>query len=133
MKTEARQLARGLFVEIQARGAEETDAVTEAFVAYLSLRHELSRWREVVRALDGVWKEKFGVGNVEVTSARELSKELQASIGEAFQGASVTTRVLEQTIGGMSIRIDDRIIDATIRARLESLKFQLTKGVGSRE
>lgn len=125
MKMSAKQLARGLFAEIEAHGASETDAVAEAFVAYLAERHELSRWREVVRALDVVWKEAFGVATVEIVSARNLSKELGAALEKKFAGASVTIRMDEGAIGGACVRIDDRILDGTIRARLQSLKEQL--------
>lgn len=126
MKINAKQLARGLFAEIEARGASETDAVAEAFVAYLAERHELSRWREVVRALDVVWKDAFGVATVEIVSARDLTKELGAALEKKFAGASVTLRVDKEAIGGACVRIDDRIVDGTIRTRLASLKQALS-------
>src|SRR3989338_3734827 len=119
MKTNAKQLARGLFAEIQARGASDLDDVTGAFVKYLADRHELSLWREVIRALDAVWKEEFCVANVSVVSAFELPKELKKALEEKFAGVSVTSTVANDVLGGASVRIDDRVIDGTIRARLQ--------------
>jgi len=126
MKTDAKQLARGLFAEIQSRGPEELDAVTEAFVEHLTNIHELSLWREVVRAFDSIWKETYGVANVDIVSATELSKDLQKMLEEKFSGASITLHVDESVLGGASVRIDDKIIDGTISGRLQSLKQQLT-------
>lgn len=125
MKTSAKQLARGLFDEMQTRGALKTDAVADAFVRFLADRHELSRWREVVRALDVVWKDAFGVATVEIVSARDFTKELGAALEKKFAGASVTLRVDEGAIGGASVRIDDRVVDGTIRTRLALLKQAL--------
>ncbi len=125
MKTNVKQLARGLVAEIEARGASHLDDVTGAFVMYLAKRHELSLWREVVRALDAVWKEKFGVANVSVVSAFALPREVKETLEETFAGVSVTSRIEESVLGGASVRIDDRVIDGTIRARLQSLKQQL--------
>lgn len=125
MANNSKQLAQALFKEIQTHGADGLDAVAEAFVAYLAEKHRLSNWREVVRALDQIWKEEYGVSNVEVVTAHELSQEIKQKIESKIQGADVKVKTDPSKIGGASIRIDDRIVDGTISTRLESLKQQL--------
>ncbi|KKW34964.1 MAG: ATP synthase subunit delta [Candidatus Giovannonibacteria bacterium GW2011_GWA2_53_7] len=125
MKTQAKQLARALFAEVRSREAEDLDTITEALVKHLADTHQLSSWREIVQAFDSVWKDEFGVANVNVTSATELKNDLQNKLEETFTGASVTMRVDPTLLGGASVRVDDRIIDGTLRGRLQSLKQHL--------
>ena len=116
----AKQLARGLLEEVKV--AEDLDTVIEAFIDYLHKENNLSKWREVARALDQVWKEEYGVANVEITTAHELSKTVQDKISEKMHGASVSVAVDSTRIGGASVRIDDRIVDGTIAGHLKALK-----------
>ena len=125
MKTQAKQLARALFAEVRSRETEDLDTITEALVKHLADTHQLSSWREIVQAFDTVWKNEFGVANVEVVSATELKNDLKKKLEEIFTGASVTVQIDPTLLGGASVRIDDRVIDGTLRGRLQSLKQHL--------
>lgn len=126
MKTNARQYARA-FVELTAdlAGHELEDAVS-AFVAYLQERHAMQTWRDIARQIDFVWRERYGVANVSVVSAHPLTIAAKAALEKASQGAEFASSVDPELIGGAIVRIDDRIVDASVSGHLQRLKTALT-------
>jgi F-type H+-transporting ATPase subunit delta len=74
-----------------------------------------------------------GVVEATVTSAVPLTADETAAIRtrvEAMAGAAVdlTTGVDPSLIGGLTIQVRDRLLDASIRGRLERLRDQLNSG-----
>ncbi len=126
MKLRARQLARTYVEMTEGKSSKETERIAAACVEFLAARHELPQWRDVVRHIDGVWKEKHGVANVVVTSAHPLSKEARKILEKAAAGATLTENVDPTLIGGARVHIDDRIIDASIAGSLAALTSHLT-------
>lgn len=74
-----------------------------------------------------------GIVEAVVTSAMPLTDEetsaLRARI-EGMTGAAVDLRaeVDEALIGGLTVRVGDQLLDASVRGRLERLRIQLTGG-----
>jgi F-type H+-transporting ATPase subunit delta len=78
-----------------------------------------------------------GVVTATVTSAVPLTQDETAAIRvrvEAMAGSRVDlrTEVNEDLIGGLTIQVRDRLLDASIRGRLERLRTQLHAGTRSR-
>jgi F-type H+-transporting ATPase subunit delta len=74
-----------------------------------------------------------GVATATVTSAAPLAKEETAAVQariEAMTGQSVrlATAVDPSLIGGLTVRVGDRLIDGSVRGRLERLRDQLVAG-----
>jgi F-type H+-transporting ATPase subunit delta len=71
-----------------------------------------------------------GVVEVELTTARPLPKEMAAEIATSI-GASLEKTVDlklivdEEVLGGVKLRIGDKIADASLRHRLEQLRVRL--------
>ncbi len=69
-----------------------------------------------------------GAGKAEVTSALPLSTAEQATISQDLsqRGAGeVTFKVDPRILGGLVVRIGDRVVDASVSGQLESLKQSL--------
>ena len=84
---------------------------------------------EYERLLD----QRRGVASAVVTSAAPLSPEddaaLRGRVAElAGSAVDVSMRVDPELIGGLTVRIGDRLIDASVRGRLERLRDQLLAG-----
>ncbi len=82
---------------------------------------------------DALVRRERGISLAEVRSAQPLDDAARAEIMrrlEAMTGGSVETRevVDESLIGGVSVRIGDRLYDASVRSRLERLRARLTAG-----
>ncbi|NLT34919.1 MAG: ATP synthase F1 subunit delta [Gaiellales bacterium] len=67
---------------------------------------------------------------VELTTARPISKELQAEVRSSLESSLQSTVELmlavdESILGGAKLRIGDKIADASIRHRLDQLRARL--------
>ena len=78
-------------------------------------------------------KEYKKIGVVAVVSAVELSDEQKKRVEEkilqttSFVSLEISYSVDEALLGGLKIRIGDRVVDSSIRSRLEELKRDLMK------
>ncbi len=87
---------------------------------------------EVGRLYDGLVERAAGVVKVELTTAvplpgdvgDELKKSLEASLGKAVE---ITYKVDDSIIGGVRLRVGDRVADASLRHKFEQLRSRLVK------
>jgi ATP synthase F1 delta subunit len=84
------------------------------------------------RELDELWRHENKRLRVEVTSAIELDKKTVKQIGdriaeETGQKIELSEHVEPDILGGLVVRVGNSIIDASIRARLDSLRKQVAK------
>ncbi len=126
-KINARKFALVLVEAVEGKTEKEMEKIIGEFISYLSEQRLLAHWREIVRSLDSVWKEKYGAANVTITSAHPLSEKSRKALEKAAAGAEVIELVDPELIGGAIVRIDDRIFDSSISGALNSLKNSLIK------
>jgi F-type H+-transporting ATPase subunit delta len=122
--------------------AEKKDAIrriidggNERFLNFLELlaeRHRLPATFRIRRAFDELWREEHKMLPVEVTSAVELDEALVRSIGERIEERTgrrieLTSRVDPDIIGGLVLRVGNKVLDASVHGRLERLRRQLTR------
>lgn len=92
------------------------------FVELLRDRHEVSRWRGVVRSFENIWRRRFGAATVIVTTPREPTDALRKIMARRFPFAQLTFLIKPELLGGAIIQTDDRRLDGSIAGRLERLK-----------
>lgn len=132
----------GLFVNPKITVEEKQEVVGRCFDGRFSqdicglvkLVVANGRAKDLVGILDwfiAAAKEKLGIGVVFVTSAVELSPEIKRAL-EAKMLATTHYKKLEMNygidktlIGGLQIRLGDRIIDNTIKTKLSMLRAEL--------
>jgi ATP synthase F1 delta subunit len=111
------------------------DGADPRFVNFLELlaeRHRLPVTFRIRRAFDELWREEHKLLSVEVTSAVELDASLVDSIGERIEERTgrrieLTSRVDPDIIGGLVLRVGNKILDASVHGRLERLRRQITR------
>ncbi len=78
-------------------------------------------------------KEYKGIGAARVTSAMELSPEQKAAIKDRlltitdYRSFEMDYQVDPSILGGLVIRIDDRVVDSSLKTQIEKLARQLSK------
>jgi F-type H+-transporting ATPase subunit delta len=102
-------------------------------VGLLSERRRLDLLPAIAREYDQLLKRHRGIVTAVVTSAVPLTKDESKALVERLRemtGATVELepRVDEGLIGGLTVRIGDRLLDASVRGRLERLRDQLIAG-----
>lgn len=110
--------------------------VDEELVGFLRLVVEKDRYGEIDEILtyftDRV-KEEKGIGVAYVTSAVKLS-EIQKKLVEEkliettdYKEMEMNFSIDEELIGGLVIRIGDKVVDSTVKTKLNELTKQLMK------
>jgi len=111
------------------------DGGNERFLNFLELladRHRLPATFRIRRSFDELWREENKVLPVEVTSAIELEDSLVRSIGERIEQKTgrrieLTSRVNPDIIGGIVLRVGNKVLDASVQGRLQRLRRQLAR------
>src|SRR4051794_7951995 len=122
--------------------AEKKDAIrriieggNERFLNFLELlaeRHRLPATFRIRRSFDALWREEHKMLPVEVTSAVELDDSLVRSIGERIEEKTgrrieLTSRVDPDIIGGLVLRVGNKVLDASVSGRLQRLRRQIAR------
>jgi F-type H+-transporting ATPase subunit delta len=122
--------------------AEKKDAIrriieggNEHFVNFLELlaeRHRLPVTFRIRRSFDDLWRKENKLLPVEVTSAVELDESIVRSIGDRIQERTghrieLNSKVDPDILGGLVLRVGNKVLDASVHGRLERLRRQITR------
>lgn len=123
MKYTHEQYAQSLYEAFQDTNPKDHDRVIENFIGILKSHGDLSEYERIIAAYEKYDKGERGVKEVEVTTAgstvnRSLLNELNHLVGI---NAEIKQKVDENLIGGVVIKVDDTLIDASIKRQLENL------------
>jgi len=113
------------------------DAITGGprnLVLLLVQRGRIELLPRVAAELRRLWEQRQGIVRAVVTSAAPLSEaetdavraKLAAMTGDQVE---VELQVDPALLGGLLVRMGDRLIDGSVRGRLERLRARLTSGV----
>lgn len=100
------------------------------FLNVLNAKNRLGRLAHIASAYRSLLDEKLGKVDVELTVAQPLSDEqilnAQQRISSALgKDAVLHASVDDSIIGGMIVRVQDKLLDASVRYQLQAMKEQL--------
>ena len=121
MKRNEKQLAEVLVDQLADVSGKELEQAAADLVKLCAERNQLERVKGVMRAIDAVWAKKFGAATIHVTTAYPLEKSMRAKLEKIAQGAEIRENVDVDLIGGATLRIDEKIIDGSIKGHLDQL------------
>lgn len=105
--------------------------------AVLAQRNRVELLPQIAREYQHLLNRHRGVVEAVVTTAAPLTADETQAVRERIEqmtraGVDLRTEVDEALIGGLTIRVGDRLLDASVRGRLERLREQLLAGTLSR-
>ncbi len=108
---------------------DKVGEVTNQFIKLLARKDRVGILYQITQAFVEQYNKYAGIIEVDVFSARELSDKRQKSLHKALEqktGKTVNMHVSvdEKLKGGIAVRIDDTVIDGTIKHKLEQLEEQ---------
>ncbi len=100
------------------------------FLGVLNLKNRLGLLGQIITAYDDLLDEKYGKIEVDVTTAHHLSGEelenVRQRVGQALKKDAVIHQYVDESIiGGMLLRVQDQLIDASVKSQLEKIKLSL--------
>ncbi len=122
------QYAKVLFRLMQDAPEKKWDLVIRTFMDYLKKQQAMKKLPHILMYVEQYAKEAEGVQQLEVASAKPLSKEIIRAI-ETTMGEKVETtlRVDESLIGGIIVRTKNTILDGSVKTQLTRLKQRMGK------
>jgi F0F1-type ATP synthase delta subunit len=127
MKLTNKQLATVFIDSVQNVTEHELNELSKVFIEFLRTRGELKRLKDIVRSIDQIWIERHGMATLTIQSAHPLTAVLRNSVVKLAAGAEVREVVDPTLIGGARLRIDERIIDGSLKGALDQLTVTLSK------
>ena len=129
LSREEQMRAIGAIVE-RAKAAD----ITRRFVGVLAERRRLFVLAEIIDAFDRLLAARRGEVRAEVASASKLSETQLSAIRAALKKVvggivKLDVRIDEELIGGLVVRVGSRMVDASLKTKLERLHLAM-KGVG---
>jgi F-type H+-transporting ATPase subunit delta len=125
------QLAEVLYQLTNQAKDKELAGLLEQFANYLVSSGQIQRWPVIADLYRQKWLRRQGVLEVEIIHARPLDQDyLQGLIDELTKLLSasqliVKTKLDPEILGGMIIRLPDRLLDASYRRQLRNLQANL--------
>ncbi|WP_445664849.1 ATP synthase F1 subunit delta [Fodinibius sp. AD559] len=109
---------------------DELEEPTKLFLKLLSRKDRINLLDQVTEAFIEKYKEYAGIITVEVFVARELNSEQQELLHKNLEQKTqkkvdMNITVDEELKGGMAIRIEDTVIDGTVKHKLKELEESL--------
>jgi F-type H+-transporting ATPase subunit delta len=126
---EAKAKAKALQAVAARAGASET---TKKFLGLLAVNRRANALPAVIEAFQRLAAARRGLTLAKVTTAAPLTKtqakDLSAALAAALGGdPQIETAVDPAILGGLKVRVGSRLYDASLKTKLDSLKFALKR------
>jgi len=108
------------------------NSTTKKFLGLLAANGRASSLMSVITSFEALSASARGVVSAQVTSAVPLTAAQSKGVAAALRTAlgkdpEIETRVDPSILGGIKVRVGSRLFDASLRSKLDSLKFALKR------
>lgn len=130
MKYTVKQYALSLYQVLTETNPKDHDFVIDNFIRVLKGNKDLPAYEKIVTEVEQLFGTESITSKIEVTTAKEQSyneKLLKDLNKYAKQNADIVHKVEPNILGGVVIKVDDTLIDASLKTQLENLREELKK------
>ena len=112
--------------------AAKLNATTRKFLGLLAANGRASALPHVIESFERLAAAARGAVSAEVVTALPLSAAQAKGVAAALRQAlgkdpEITTRVDPAILGGMRVKVGSRLFDASLKSRLDQMKFALKR------
>lgn len=127
MKISAQQYAQALHQTLQQTPDKDQDKVIDNLIKVLQANQHTDLYQEIIEEFEKLLNKDKGLKEVKVTTATDQdSKVVMDNLNElAGKQIKLTHQTDESIIGGVVIKMDDTLIDGSIKTQLDDLHKQL--------
>ena len=127
-----RHYAQALADSLEGTDPKDIDLILNNFTEILAANGDVGKFKEIEGEFEKLTLERKGVKLANVTSAHPLSEKTERDIvhelNKIVKGDLELKKKIDQKIlGGVVIRMDDQLIDASVKGSLNSLKEELSE------
>lgn len=126
MKFTSQQYAQALYDAVAETNPKDHDLVMDNFVKVLAQNGDLGKYEEIEVEYKRVEMKAKGIKEVSVTFAQEHNTKILDDLNKVVQGkAEFKTKIDSGIVGGVVVRVDDTLIDASVKNQLNNLNQNL--------
>lgn len=120
------QYARGLYEATKGLSGKDLNSVLARFAEILYKEHQIKKTNRIITEFTRYAKKQQGVQELKVVSARKLGHETIKHLQKIFGAKSEIEESIDETLlGGVVVKTDDKIFDASLKRQLLRLKNSL--------
>ena len=130
-KVSSNNLAKVLIDITAEKSPDDTKKIVKDFVIYLRKKRLLKLVPQLLETFRKSYDEKHGIVEAEVRVQFRMDADTKRSLSDTLKKrynaheVDITELVDERLIGGMKVRVNDEIYDASVKGRLQSLRREL--------
>lgn len=122
-KTTNKQYATALYDALVGVAENDQSVVIKNFVEIMAKSHKLKQANNIIAEYVKYAKAKEGIMDIEITTAQKADKKVIDEIKAIFGKKTESIEKIDKTIlGGVKIRTEELIFDATIKTQIGKLK-----------
>lgn len=131
MKIVVKQYAQALFSEIKDQAEKDISGIINNFVEILKKDNCLSQMEKIIFYFNEFWKKEYSLVEAEISTSREINSELKKDLVEYLTKISQAKKINivkkenDKLIGGFVVKYNDKIIDASIKNKINKFKNSL--------
>ena len=128
MRYTSKQYAQSLHQALSETRPEDQEKVLDNFVKILIQNGDIAKYSEIEKELTELKLGESGIKIAEVSTAREMN--LSSGVVEGLNRAvktdlEIQKKVDEGLVGGLVMRVGDKLVDASIKEQLNKLSKSL--------
>jgi len=126
MKSSNKQYAVALYEATKDLNDKDLSQVVKDFVLLLAKDYKLKKANNIIAEFVKYAKKQEGIMDIEITTARKMDKEVIEQIKKVFgEQTEAIEKVDENLLGGIVIKTEDVILDASLKTQLQKFKTNL--------
>ncbi|MCK9438751.1 MAG: F0F1 ATP synthase subunit delta [Patescibacteria group bacterium] len=131
MKIKAKQYAQALFLETRDKKGDDLLKTLDKFFEVLKVDNNLSQLEKIVFYFNNLWNKEYSLVEAEITCSRFLENDLRSDVVSYLKKISQAENIEikekedKKVIGGFVLKYGDKIIDASIKNKINSFKNSL--------
>ncbi|MCX6800207.1 MAG: ATP synthase F1 subunit delta [Candidatus Falkowbacteria bacterium] len=129
MKLSVKQYVELLFLLVDNKSNEEVLVAQKKFVDILIKNNDLKKVNNIIEKFDIFWNAKKNIIKAEVISGQVLTSDIAENLVNYIKKISKASEVnitekidKKRVIGGIIIKFNNKIMDASLRTRLDEAK-----------
>jgi len=120
------QYAQALYDAVHETANKDHDKVLDNFVKVLAANGDLGRYEQIEAEYNKLEMKEKGIKEAEVTFAKEHNPKILDELNKVVGGKlEFKTKIDEGIVGGVIVRVDDTLIDASVKTQLNNLNNSL--------
>ena len=133
MKISSKQYALSLYELTVDEAEANINDILKNFIKFIIKNNDYEKFDEIIFEFSKVWDEKNSNLSVNLTSAHKLEDETKNILTKylknktGFSNINLSESIKKDIMGGIILRYEDRVLDASLKSNLNNLKNKINK------